>query len=86
MPSRILVTGGAGFIGSQMRSATARHTVLIIDKLTYAGDLESLAPVAHNPGYSFVRADIVDAAKMRGVIESFESDAIMPLAAESHSS
>jgi dTDP-glucose 4,6-dehydratase len=54
--------------------------------LTYAGDLESLAPVAHNPGYSFVRADIVDAAKMRGVIESFESDAIMHLAAKSHSS
>jgi dTDP-glucose 4,6-dehydratase len=87
MPSRILITGGAGFIGS----AVVRHsvsdcgyTVLVVDKLTYAGDLESLAPVAHRPGYSFVRADIVDAAKMRDLIGSFEPDAIMHLAAESH--
>ena len=87
MPSRILVTGGAGFIGSAVvRHAVGNcdHTVLVVDKLTYAGDLESLAPVAHRPGYSFVRADIVDAAKMRSVIESFEPDAIMHLAAESH--
>ena len=87
MLSRILVTGGAGFIGSAVvRHAvgSCEHTVLVVDKLTYAGDLESLAPVAHAPGYSFVRADIVDASKMRGVIESFEPDAIMHLAAESH--
>jgi dTDP-glucose 4,6-dehydratase len=87
MPSRILVTGGAGFIGSAVvRHAVGDcgHTVLVVDKLTYAGDLESLAPVANHPGYSFVRADIVDAAKMRDLIESFEPDAIMHLAAESH--
>jgi dTDP-glucose 4,6-dehydratase len=87
MPSRILVTGGAGFIGSAVvRHAvgTCGHAVLVVDKLTYAGDLESLAPVASHPGYSFVRADIVDAAKMRDLIERFQPDAIMHLAAESH--
>ena len=87
MPSRLLITGGAGFIGSAVvRHAVGNcgHTVLVVHKLTYAGDLESLTPVAHCPGYSFVRTDIVDAAKMRSVIESFEPDAIMHLAAESH--
>jgi dTDP-glucose 4,6-dehydratase len=87
MSSRILVTGGAGFIGSAVvRHAVGNcdHAVLVVDKLTYAGDLESLAPVANLPRYSFVRADIVDAAKMRDVIESFQPDAIMHLAAESH--
>jgi dTDP-glucose 4,6-dehydratase len=87
MPSRILVTGGAGFIGSAVvRHAVGScdHTVLVVDKLTYAGDLESLAPVAARSGYSFVRADIVDAAKMRDVVASFRPDAIMHLAAESH--
>jgi nucleoside-diphosphate-sugar epimerase len=76
MPSRILVTGGAGFIGSAVvRHAVGHceHTVLVVDKLTYAGDLESLAPVAHKPGYSFVRADIVDAAKIRELVGSFRS-------------
>jgi dTDP-glucose 4,6-dehydratase len=87
MSSRILVTGGAGFIGSAVvRHAVGDcdHAVLVVDKLTYAGDLESLAPVANRLRYSFVRADIVDAAKMRDVIESFQPDAIMHLAAESH--
>jgi dTDP-glucose 4,6-dehydratase len=87
MPSRILVTGGAGFIGSAVvRHAVGScdHSVLVVDKLTYAGDLESLAPVANRLGYSFVRADIVDATKMRDVIESFQPDAVMHLAAESH--
>ena len=87
MPSRILVTGGAGFIGSAVVRHTVgscEHTVLVVDKLTYAGDLESLAPVASHPRYSFVRADIVDMAKMRHLIESFQPDTIMHLAAESH--
>jgi len=87
MPRRILVTGGAGFIGSAVvRHAVGScgHSVLVVDKLTYAGDLEALAPVANRPGYSFVRADIIDAAKIRDVIESFQPDAIMHLAAESH--
>lgn len=87
MSRRILVTGGAGFIGSAVvRHAVGScdHTVLVVDKLTYAGDLESLMPVANSPGYSFVRADIIDAVRMRDLIESFQPDAIMHLAAESH--
>src|SRR5215813_3993413 len=87
MSRRILVTGGAGFIGSAVvRHAVGScgHSVLVVDKLTYAGDLESLAPVANCPAYSFVRADIVDSGKMRDVIETFHPDVIMHLAAESH--
>jgi dTDP-glucose 4,6-dehydratase len=81
------VTGGAGFIGS----AVVRHLigdvgaeVLVIDKLTYAGNLASLAPVADRPGYRFLRADICDGAAMREAIDGFVPDAIMHLAAESH--
>jgi dTDP-glucose 4,6-dehydratase len=87
MPSRLMVTGGAGFIGSAVVRHAIRdygHTVLVVDKLTYAGDLEALAAVAQDSRYTFVRADIVDAATMYDVIESFAPDAIMNLAAESH--
>ena len=84
---RFLVTGGAGFIGS----AVVRHiigasadSVLVVDKLTYAGNLESLAPVADDPRYAFVRADIVDADKMREVFAAYRPDIVMHLAAESH--
>ncbi len=84
---RFLVTGGAGFIGS----AVVRHIigstadgVLVVDKLTYAGNLESLAPVADDPRYAFVRADIVDADKMREVFADYRPDVVMHLAAESH--
>jgi dTDP-glucose 4,6-dehydratase len=65
MPTRIIITGGAGFIGSAVvRQAVGNweHTVLVADKLSYAGDLESLAPVVHRSGYSLVR--IVDAIRM----------------------
>jgi dTDP-glucose 4,6-dehydratase len=58
--------------------------VLVVDKLTYAGNLDSLAPIANDPRYAFVRADIVDGAKMRDVITGFAPDVIMHLAAESH--
>lgn len=84
---RILVTGGAGFIGS----AVARHLVgdlgaevLVVDKLTYAGNLASLAPVANAPGFRFLQADICDGGAITHAIESFRPDAIMHLAAESH--
>jgi dTDP-glucose 4,6-dehydratase len=84
---RILVTGGAGFIGSAVARHLiddTEHQVLVLDKLTYAGNLDSLQPVANNPRYSFVQADILDAAKMREVFASFRPDIVMHLAAESH--
>jgi len=84
---RILVTGGAGFIGS----AVVRHlmsrdgiSVLNLDKLTYAGNLESLASVTENPAYQFVQGDICDKALLERVLAEFAPDALMHLAAESH--
>ncbi|MGB9366367.1 MAG: dTDP-glucose 4,6-dehydratase [Xanthobacteraceae bacterium] len=87
MSKRILVTGGAGFIGSAVVRHVIResdHRVLVVDKLTYAGNLDSLSPVSNDPRYAFMRADIADAPKMREVLESFQPDAVMHLAAESH--
>jgi dTDP-glucose 4,6-dehydratase len=84
---RFLITGGAGFIGSalvRLLIAETDHEVLVVDKLTYAGNLDSLEPVAGNSRYNFIRADICDAPKMAEVIESFAPDYIVHLAAESH--
>ncbi|WP_201861480.1 dTDP-glucose 4,6-dehydratase [Microvirga soli] len=84
---RILVTGGAGFIGSAVARHLineTEHQVLVLDKLTYAGNLDSLQPVADNPRYTFVQADILDASKLREVFAAFRPDIVMHLAAESH--
>jgi dTDP-glucose 4,6-dehydratase len=84
---RFLITGGAGFIGSAVVRHLIRgtpHEVLVVDKLTYAGNLDSLAPVADDPRYRFVRADITDAPGLRNFVEDFRPDVIMHLAAESH--
>jgi dTDP-glucose 4,6-dehydratase len=84
---RILITGGAGFIGSAVTRRLIEHTdeeVCVLDKLTYAGNLDSLAPVAANPRYRFVRADICDRKAVDRVFSEFEPDAVMHLAAESH--
>jgi dTDP-glucose 4,6-dehydratase len=83
----IVVTGGAGFIGSAVVRHLindTQHVVLNIDKLTYAGNLESLAEVSGDPRYQFTHGDICDADAMRNVFESFQPDIFMHLAAESH--
>jgi dTDP-glucose 4,6-dehydratase len=84
---RVLVTGGAGFIGS----AVCRHLVgeqdwdvLNLDKLTYAANLASLDPVKESPRYAFVRADICDGDAVRDALDDFAPDALIHLAAESH--
>ncbi|HEX8985040.1 MAG TPA: dTDP-glucose 4,6-dehydratase [Bryobacteraceae bacterium] len=85
---KILVTGGAGFIGSAfirlMISGRPDVEIANFDKLTYAGNLENVAPVAANPRYRFVRGDICDAAAVNSLLAEFPADAIVHFAAESH--
>ncbi|WCE68556.1 dTDP-glucose 4,6-dehydratase (plasmid) [Sulfitobacter faviae] len=83
---KILVTGGAGFIGSAVvRLAVARgHEVVNLDALTYAGCLENLASVADDPLYTFEHADIRDRAALDRILAAHQPDAVMHLAAESH--
>lgn len=86
-PKRILVTGGAGFIGSAVvrrAMSDTPHKVLVFDKLTYAGNLSSLESVACSPNYGFVRGDICDGAAVRRALRDFRPDIVMHLAAESH--
>ncbi|MEC5342060.1 dTDP-glucose 4,6-dehydratase [Brenneria populi] len=84
---KIIVTGGAGFIGS----AVARHIIndttdeiLIVDSLTYAGNLESLKPIANNARFKFEQVNICDRKELERIFNAFKPDAVMHLAAESH--
>ncbi|SDP81084.1 dTDP-glucose 4,6-dehydratase [Phyllobacterium sp. YR620] len=84
---RILVTGGAGFIGSavcRQLAANPGNHVVNVDKLTYAGNLTSLRQIENYPNYRFVQADICDDATMLDLLRSENIDAVMHLAAESH--
>lgn len=84
---RFLITGGAGFIGSAVVRhliAETPHQVLVVDKLTYAGNLDNLKPVENSSRYAFLQADIGDLAAMREAFASFRPDIVMHLAAESH--
>jgi dTDP-glucose 4,6-dehydratase len=84
---KILVTGGAGFIGSNLVRHLIRrtpHSVVNVDKLTYAGNLRSLADVANDSRHAFERVDIADAEALGRVFRTHRPDAVMHLAAESH--
>lgn len=83
----ILITGGAGFIGSALIRHLLRHAdyrIINVDKLTYAGNPASLAEIAGHPRYSFEQADICDAHTLQRIFASYRPHAVMHLAAESH--
>lgn len=84
---KLLITGGAGFIGSavvRMAVKSSDWSVINLDKLTYAGNLESLAPIEGNKNYFFEKADICDRSAVEAIFAKYQPDAIMHLAAESH--
>src|SRR5262245_36609021 len=84
---KILVTGGAGFIGSALVRhliGNTDHEVLVVDKLTYAGNPASLASIQGHPRYRFSRTDICNRGALADIFSNFDPDAVMHLAAESH--
>jgi dTDP-glucose 4,6-dehydratase len=83
---KILITGGAGFIGSAVvrRAIADGHQVVNLDKLTYSANLENVASVADHAGYAFEQADICDEAAVNAIFARHKPDAVMHLAAESH--
>jgi dTDP-glucose 4,6-dehydratase len=85
---KILITGGAGFIGSHVVRLFVKNypevTIFNLDKLTYAGNLANLADVENSPNYRFIKGDIVDEDFIRGIFDLFRFDGVIHLAAESH--
>ena len=85
---KILVTGGAGFIGSNYIFDTldnhSEDTIICVDKLTYAGNMETLAPLMNNNRFLFEKADIADTAAIRGIFDRHRPDSVINFAAESH--
>lgn len=84
----ILITGGAGFIGSHVVrlfvNKYADYHIFNLDKLTYAGNLANLKDIEDKPNYTFIKADIADLDEMRRIIKDNKIDGIIHLAAESH--
>ena len=84
----VLVTGGAGFIGSHVVRLFVKkypdYLIVNLDALTYAGNLENLSDIEHEPNYKFVKADITDAAHISSIFQQYKPDGIIHLAAESH--
>ncbi|MBO8424372.1 MAG: GDP-mannose 4,6-dehydratase, partial [Firmicutes bacterium] len=85
---KIVVTGGAGFIGSNfiryMRSAHPEHKILCLDKLTYAGSLDNLTGILGSPDFMFSKTDIADEKAVNEALKSFMPEVIVNFAAESH--
>jgi dTDP-glucose 4,6-dehydratase len=85
---KVLVTGGAGFIGSNfikyMLERHSNYNIVNVDALTYAGNLENLTDIAGKPNYQFVKADICDRLKLNEIFQKFEIDTVINFAAESH--
>ena len=87
MNKKLLITGGAGFIGSAVIRhiiENTDHSVVNVDKLTYAGNLESLTSIESDSRYAFEQVDICDAAEIKRVFNEHQPDIVMHLAAESH--
>ncbi|HFS66587.1 MAG TPA: NAD-dependent epimerase/dehydratase family protein, partial [Flavobacteriia bacterium] len=87
-PKKILITGGAGFIGSHVVRLFVKkypnYDIVNLDKLTYAGNLENVKDIENYPNYFFEKADIVDITRLKKLFRKYDFDAVIHLAAESH--